>query len=53
MQDHRTGIVTELVKAWRWVVFMVQLLGQMGGPGGILRALARTITILLERALRG
>lgn len=53
MRGFGRGIGTEVVKAWHWVVFFVQLLCQMGGIGGISRALGRTITILVGRALRG
>ncbi|MFN3361047.1 MAG: hypothetical protein ACK421_06445 [Pseudanabaenaceae cyanobacterium] len=41
----------ELVKAWRWLIFYVHLLQQMGGLRGIAQAIGKTITILLQRAL--
>ncbi len=49
MKSQFQSFRAEVIKVWRWVVFVWGLLGQMGGLGGILQAVGKAVTIPLKR----
>lgn len=52
MNDRLKTLKIEIIKGWRWVVFVWGVLGQMGGWRGIIQAFAKAIAVPLRRGFR-
>lgn len=45
----KPSLLEDIQRGWAWVVFVVQMLGRIGGPIAIARSLSSTVAMLLER----